>query len=99
MLKILSIVFVSTLLSLQAIADNFYGQVIYSPNLENKEYQEAVNDLSAYLERVSGKHFAITQTDMVPSKGIVLLLNQKGLLEASLSNKLNKASDESFVLS
>jgi hypothetical protein len=99
MLKFTFIVFVSLLLSTQAIADNFYGQVIYAQNLENKEYQEALNDLFTYLGKVSGRNFSLTKTGIVPAKGILLQLNQKGLLDPSLSKKLDAASSESFVLS
>lgn len=98
MLKLLSIGFFSLLLSLQAIADNFYGQNIYAPQIQNSEYQEALSDLSAYLTKITGKHFTITQGDMVPSKGIVLLLHQKDIADALPSKKLEGASDESFVL-
>lgn len=99
MLKFLFIIFVSLLLSTQASADNLYGQVIYAQDIKNKDYQEALSDLSAYLAKGTGKNFTITKTDAVAAKGIVLLLNQEGLLDPSLNKKLDEASGESFVLS
>jgi hypothetical protein len=94
-----SIILFCFLLSLQASAGDFYNQLIYAQNSEQKEYNEALSDFSAYLQKISGKYFTVAKTSILPAKGIVVLLNQKGLLNASLSKKLEEATGESFVLS
>jgi len=93
--------FIAVLLlsSLQAIADNFYGQTIYAQDLDQKEYKESLNDLSIYLSKITGKNFSVRNGEVISGKGIFVFLNRKGILDESSNNRLQNGNSEGFVLS
>jgi hypothetical protein len=80
------------------LANPLYGQAIYAPGKSGAELRQAINDLSFYLQQITGKAFPVRPAATENADGIHLVIGEHPSLTASQRNSLRGSSIESFVL-
>jgi len=76
-----------------------YQNSIYTESIKDPQWEQSLDDLAAYLKKISKRDFSIRQYGGHIDKGIYILWNKPGLVSNELYKRISSGSIEDFILS